>query len=286
MKVNKDNPVICWFSGGVTSAVAVNDAIQIYGIENCRIVFIDTMNEDKDTYRFLDDCEKLYGKSIEMIKNHEYKKIQDVWIKFTGLNFAHGAICSSELKRAVRLKFQAANNFSYQVFGFDTSEPNRAKSFTLNYSNANAIYPLLFHGRSKVDCITILEGLGIDIPRVYKWGFHNNNCMKTGCVQGGIGYWQLMHKKRIGVYDAMADMEHYLTGLAGKPVTMCRHQSKEAKKKGNTLLFLKKHPDYPEIKTIMDVKGRPPKPLIDCNGYCGVNDLSERNKTELELNLQ
>ena len=55
-------PIICWFSGGVTSAVACSLAIDKYGKDNCRCVFIDTKNEDDDSYRFLKDCEKWYGK--------------------------------------------------------------------------------------------------------------------------------------------------------------------------------------------------------------------------------
>ncbi len=48
--------VICWWSGGVTSAVACNIAIHIYGKENCRVIMLDTQNEHEDTYRFKDDC--------------------------------------------------------------------------------------------------------------------------------------------------------------------------------------------------------------------------------------
>jgi hypothetical protein len=34
------------------------------------------------------------------------------------------------------------------------------------------------------------------------------------------------------------------------------------------------------------MKGRPPKPLLECNGFCGVNDLNENSKEAYkELNL-
>ena len=48
--MNKD--IVCWWSGGVTSTVACKIAIDLYGLENCRFNFIDTKNEDDDTYRF------------------------------------------------------------------------------------------------------------------------------------------------------------------------------------------------------------------------------------------
>lgn len=80
-------------------------------------------------------------------------------------------------------------------------------------------------------------------------------------------------------FNAMADMEHELTNAKGKPVTMLKDQSK-----GGGVVFLKPHPHYAHIKDISMMKGREPKPLTDCNGFCGVNDL-ERNPTELEINF-
>jgi hypothetical protein len=34
------------------------------------------------------------------------------------------------------------------------------------------------------------------------------------------------------------------------------------------------------------IKGREVKPLLECNGFCGINDLSDRSETELEINYQ
>ena len=63
----KDKKIICWWSGGVTSAVACKIAIDCFGHKNCRVIMIDTQNEDDDTYRFRLDCEKWYDKRIEII---------------------------------------------------------------------------------------------------------------------------------------------------------------------------------------------------------------------------
>jgi len=92
-------------------------------------------------------------------------------------------------------------------------------------------------------------------------------------------------------FDAMAKMEHDITDLKGKPVTMLKDQSKESKAivketgdKSLQFVFLKPHKDYPDIKDISMMKGREPKPLFDCNGMCGVNDLEKRSETEQEIN--
>ena len=219
----------------------------------------------------------------------DYQSIEDVWIRNKSLNVASGAVCSDRLKKRVRDKWQKTNSFKHQVFGFefDKKEFNRALSMNLNHGEkASPIFPLMMMGYDKDKCISIIKNAGIEIPRAYTLGFRNNNCLKTGCVQGGIGYWQKMMVDFPDKFDKMAELEHHLTNIKGSPVTMLKDQSKSAKDSGISLLFLKPHPDYPEIKDISMIKGREVKPLSECNGFCGINDLSERNETEKEINYQ
>lgn len=105
--------IICWWSGGITSAVACKKAIEHYGIQRCRVIMLDTKNEDDDTYRFLKDCEQWYGVEIEIISAipSNYKDIEDVWTKHKSLNTANGAICSYKLKRTVREKWEKELNY-------------------------------------------------------------------------------------------------------------------------------------------------------------------------------
>lgn len=282
--------VICWWSGGITSAVACKVAIDLFGIDRCRAVMIDTFNEHPDTYRFKEDCSKWYGKQIEVITDigKQYENIQDVWRKHKSLNVATGAICSTQLKRRVREKWQETIDYDYQVFGFefDKKEFNRAKSLEMNHPKAKSIYPLLMFGYDKDKCIEIVQEAGIEIPIMYKMGFRNNNCFGTGCVQGGIGYWQKMKKDFPDKFNEMADMEHELTALKGSPVTMLKDQSKSAKETGNILVFLRKHPDYPNLKSIDDMPECEVKPLFECNGFCGTNDLIPRSDSENQINFQ
>lgn len=293
--------IICWWSGGVTSAVACKLAIELYGPEKCMVVMIDTKNEDMDTYRFKKDCSVWYGKEITSITGiynpmdtdsvyvdvGMHKSIQDVWDTYKSLNVATGAICSTILKRTVREKWQKTVDFEYQVFGyeFDKKEFNRAKSMTLNHSDSKGIYPLLMFGYDKDDCIRVLNNAGIKIPVTYSMGFRNNNCFNTGCVQGGIGYWQKMKRDRPDVFDRMSEVEHRLTDMKGQPVTMLKDQSKYAKQSGNVLVFLKKHPEYPDLKSIDEMPECKVEPLQECNGFCGTNDLIERNETESQINF-
>jgi hypothetical protein len=308
----ENKKIICWWSGGITSAVACKLALEMFGIDNCRIVMIDTGNEDTDTYRFLVDCEKWYNKRIEIITaikpetiSHgldvtfvdlgwEYTSIQDVWTRYKTLNAATGAICSTDLKRRVREKWQSTVKYDHQVFGFefDKREFNRAMSLSKNHPKARGIYPLIMMGYDKEQCIQMVHDAGIEIPQMYKLGFKNNNCFQTGCVQGGMGYWQKIQREFPDKFNAMAEMEHRLTAMKGQPVTMLKDQRKDTKLLVQetgvpwlNLVFLKKHPDYPELKCLDDMGKQEVRPLFECNGFCGTNDLNPVSGTEFELNF-
>lgn len=262
-KVSKEYPVIAWWSGGVASAVTCARCVSEFGKENVRVVMIDTLgNEHEDTYRFKLDCEEWYGIEIEVIKSKKYDTIQDVWHGCLGLNFATGAKCSSDLKRMVRQDFIKRNNFSYQAFGFDKSEKRRIDGMKKNNSHLNPIFPI--SDTTKEWCMELIKLQGIEIPIPYKLGYRNNNCFKTGCVQGGVGYWQKIEREFPEKFNTMANLEHELTDLKGEPVYMLSDQSNKIKRP----VFLKPHPKYPEIKYIGQMKGREVEPLSDCNGFC------------------
>jgi hypothetical protein len=240
----------------------------------------------------LKDCETLYSIQIETITaiGEKYSSIEDVWIKNESLNVANGAICSSLLKRKVRERFQKENQYTYQVFGFEfeKSEMNRAISMKDNHPKSCPIFPLIMFGLSKKDCIEFFKQKNIEIPNAYKMGFNNNNCLKTGCVQGGVGYWQKMKIDFPDRFLKMAKIEHELSEIRGYPVTMLKDQSNEAKLKDkkDALVFLIKNPAFPNNKCIDDLKAQEVKPLTECNGFCGTNMYNKKNNTILELNFE
>ena len=279
--------IIAWWSGGITSAVTCKLCIDIFGLENVRFIFIDTHNEDEDTYRFLSDCEKWYGAKIETISGVEkYGTVQEIWRKNKVFNTATGAACSGRLKTDVARNWRRENEFSHNAFGFELSESKRAIAMKMNHPDTKPIFPLLLYGISKKDCIRIVQEAGLKVPRTYEYGYLNNNCFKTGCVQGGIGYWQKIKREYPLKFEAMAQMEHDLTNENGKPITMLKDQSNESKSNGIRNVFLKPHPKYPQFKSIDDMRECKVEPLFECNGFCGLNDLEPRTETERQLNYE
>ena len=169
---------------------------------------------------------------------------------------------------------------------------------TLNNPKVKAIYPLLLHGLRKSDCFEILENeLGIKRPIMYDLGFDNNNCFGTGCVQGGQKYWLKWLEVNPEKFYAMAKHEHELTNLKGEPVTMLKCQQKESLaevikhgEKWRNRMFLIPHPDYPMLKSLIELKpdevDQTPTDF-ECNGFCGLKDGEEwSDKDKQEFNIQ
>ena len=141
-------------------------------------------------------------------------------------------------------------------------------------------------GIDKLKCIELVEAANIEIPAAYKMGFRNNNCLLTGCTQGGFGYWQKMYKEEPNKYAEMAKVEHELSELRGVPVTMLKDQSKAAKASGKSLVFLLPNPKFPEYKSLKDMPDCKVEPLLECNGFCGTNDLNPRPATDGQINFE
>jgi hypothetical protein len=182
---------------------------------------------------------------------------------------AKGAKCTEVLKIKVRQQFCKKNQFSHHAFGYDTTETERAEDMSAAYPHLDPIYPLLAKWWSKKYCVKVIQAanslfLSIEIPRAYKLGYSNNNCFKTGCVKGGIGYWQKIQKDDPGKFYRMAMREHKITNLKGKPVTICMDQSEKQRRH----VFLLPHPDYPHIKDLSMMSGRPPELMMECDAFC------------------
>lgn len=263
----KRNKAIAWWSGGITSAVACKWAVDTF--RNVEVVFIDTHNEDIDTYRFLEDCEKWYGCPIKRITNEKYGSIEEVWDKYMSLNNAYGAICSSELKRTVRVDYQDLSLHYTQVFGFELSERKRHRNMKLNFPEINSIAPLIDLELEKKDCIKIVKDAGIEVPRMYQLGYKNNNCWGTGCVRGGIGYWQKLQREEPEKFNEMAEREHRYSVARNKAVTVLRVTVNGERHP----CFLKPMSGY-EYHIGM-AKGREPKSLVECTGFCNTKDEEE-----------
>lgn len=122
--------IIAWWSGGVTSAVAVKKVLEWYP-EDTTIIYFDTGNHHKDHERFKKDCEKWYGQKIVTFRNQKYKDALDVCEKDKYINGPTGARCTLKMKKEVRWQIEKFMDFDAQVFGFEFEKKqiNRAIRF-------------------------------------------------------------------------------------------------------------------------------------------------------------
>lgn len=238
---------IAWFSAGVTSAVACKLAIQRYG--DVRLFYFETGTAHADNARFIADCERWYGKPIEVRHNGKYQNQFDVFRKTRYLRGPAGARCTLELKKNVRFAIQKElGDWQGQIFGFEFTqkEVNRAIRFMEQYPEAKPVFPLIESKLTKEHCIGLLEAAGIELPFMYQLGYRNNNCV--GCVKGGQGYWNKIRTDFPDVFAEMVKVENEL---------------------GRTCLRSKKQP-LPLAKLSPDA-GRHESPLeADCSGFCDV----------------
>lgn len=200
--------VVCWFSCGVTSAVAAKLALAWWG-EQAIVARIVLEGEHPDNERFHDDCERWFGREIVRLQSTKYR---DHWGVIEGeryINGPQGAKCSALLKRKVREDFERSDDI--QVFGFDCDEErksNRASDFRKHHPEIMVATPLLGESLGKSDCLALVERAGIEIPTMYKLGYGNNNCI--GCVKGGMGYWNKIRRDFPAAFDRMAAQEREL----------------------------------------------------------------------------
>lgn len=201
--------VVCWFSCGDTSAVAIALALRKYrGQREVVVARIHIPSEHEDNERFAVDCERWFGQPIIKLSSTEYVDTWDVWEKRRYIAGISGAPCTAELKRAVRYAYQRPSD--HHIFGYaiDGTDPKRATRLAQTNFELSVEFPLMESRLRKADCHSIVRAAGIELPMMYRLGFDNNNCI--GCPKGGAGYWNRIRKHFPEQFDRMAKLSREL----------------------------------------------------------------------------
>lgn len=198
--------IVCWFSCGAASAVATKIAIsELKEGQELIIAYTEVIEEHSDNKRFLTDCEQWFGRKILILGNDKYERsIYKVFEK-QFIKTPKGSPCTRTLKKSVRQKFEQVND--RQVFGYTAEEQARLDRFIDANNDVDIWTPLIDKGLGKEDCLAMLKNAGIELPMMYKLGYHNNNCI--GCVKGGMGYWNKIKIDFPQQFDKMAKLERF-----------------------------------------------------------------------------
>ena len=178
------------FSGGISSFEATKVILNKY-TNNTRIWFFDTLIEDQDTFRFINDCEHFFQRKIEV-----FTEGRNPWQVFRDERFignSYKTPCNKILKR--KLLEKLLRNYRIDdvtlVFGISFEEKHRIYRISEGWRRigVKTVFPLI-NGiiGEDLNYKSFLKKYGFEPPRLYKLGFKHNNC-GGACVKAGIKQW-------------------------------------------------------------------------------------------------
>ncbi len=214
---------IVMFSGGAGSWATAMKVKEKYGNDNLYMVFADTLVEDEDLYRFIEEATaKIGGHFIHL------KEGRDIWQVFKDDKFIGNsriANCSKYLKQRPSRKWLEANAKPDECIiyiGIDWTETHRLPAITKAYLPYTAVAPLTEPPYlEKKDMIEWMEREGIKPPRLYGMGFAHNNCGGF-CVRSGHAQFKKLYELFPDRYLAHEAKEEELREYIGKDVSILK----------------------------------------------------------------
>lgn len=181
------------YSGGLGSFCAAHRLLQTASKDDhITLLFCDTLIEDEDLYRFVDEGAKALG--LELVKIADGRTPWEVFKDKKYQGNTRTAHCSQVLKTELAKEW-IENNITDAtlVLGIDWQEAERLERAQKNW-DIPVIAPLCDRPwLTKIDMRKIVTDYGLEIPRLYGMGFPHNNCGGF-CVRAGLDQFQLLNK--------------------------------------------------------------------------------------------
>jgi hypothetical protein len=202
--------IVSWFSCGDASAVNTKLVLARYGpTHDVAIARCIVPEEHPDNDRFALDCEAWFGQEVINLRSSDYSSCEDVWTKRRYMSGTQGAICSLEMKKAVRWEFERSWHPDLQAFGYTCEEVDRVERFAEQNPDVKLVSLLIENGLTKEDCHAIVSRAGLQVPAMYRLGFPNANCI--GCVNAqSPTYWNHVRRVFPEVFAARARLSREL----------------------------------------------------------------------------
>lgn len=190
------------------------------------LLFTDTLIEDADLYRFIEDAAANVGVPVTRIAEG-----RDPWQVFHDSRYLGNsqlAKCSSVLKREMALAWLEEHCKPWETtvyLGLDWTEQDRI------LRNVEMWLPWWCRAplgekpyMSKLDVFDWARREGLVLPRLYEKGFAHNNCGGF-CVKAGQGHFALLLRELPEVYAHHEAKEQELRDYLGKDVAIMRDRS-------------------------------------------------------------
>jgi 3'-phosphoadenosine 5'-phosphosulfate sulfotransferase (PAPS reductase)/FAD synthetase len=209
-----------FFSGGLMSWAAAKRAVAKYGVENSTLLFTDTLIEDADLYRFLDEAADNVGAPLVKISDG-----RTPWQVFNDEGMIGNTMadpCSRILKRELSLKWLQENcdpNNTVLIFGIHIEEDHRLEHEAIDKKTGEKVFrgvrpryqalgwPHVEATMCDSPWMTSRQirdwatSEGLALPRLYALGFSHNNCGGF-CVKAGEGHFAHLLRALPEVYAA------------------------------------------------------------------------------------
>ena len=208
-------------SGGAASAVALERALITY--DTVVPLFADTLIEDVDLYRFLDDLADHF--SVDVVRIADGRDIWEVFRDARFLGTSRVDPCSRILKREIINNWIAENHpESVRVYGFTPEEPERAERVAAR-AGWECAFPLLDPPiLSNVQIRQHICDWGIELPRLYRLGFEHNNC-GGGCIKAGQRQFRHLYLQLPDVFAEWERREQEMRDYLGRDIAILRDRA-------------------------------------------------------------
>ena len=248
--MNRD---IVALSGGVASAWVAWWVLNNHN-PDAILYFNDTLWEDSDLYRFLDDLEAYLG--VKIHRDSDGRTPEQVFYDSNMLANNRVPLCSRILKAERMQKFINPGDVAW--FGIDMQEAHRCERIAAIYRplGVECRFPMVEQAVFKPHVFGWLKETGIELPRMYKLGFSHNNC-SGGCVRSGKKQWVHLLRTLPDVYAERERVEEEFMMLTGKRATYMKDMS------------LKELREIHEQQPALDFALDDSDTVTECVGICG-----------------
>lgn len=209
------------FSGGVGSWAAGKRVVEKFGTDGVVLLFADTLMEDPDLYRFLDEAAANIGAPLVRVCHGKTPWELFHAEKMMGNNRVD--LCSRKLKRD-RLDewWEQHAPQATRYIGIDWSEQHRLERVRARAPQCRWEAPMCEKPYlTKQGMLSWLDREGVKPPRLYGLGFPHNNCGGF-CVKAGVAHFLHLLKTLPDVYGFHENQERIFRENSGKDVSILR----------------------------------------------------------------
>jgi len=249
---------VVMFSGGAGSWAAAKRVAERHGTDDLYLLFADTMMEDEDLYRFLDEAASNVGG--QLVRIADGRTPWDVFFDERYLGNTRADPCSKILKRKFidRWLIEHCDPDKTTIYvGIDWTEEHRYTRLRDRRAEDGWSYEAPMCAAPWMTKDMILDWIraeGIEPPRLYAMGFAHNNCGGF-CIKAGIGHFVTLLRQMPERYAYHEAKEQEIRAYLGRDDIAILRDRRNGQAKPITLQELRKRIEGGDQFDLLDIGG-------------------------------